>query len=181
VRRPARAGGKARPVRRNAARPNAARPNVARPNVARPNVARPNAARPNAARPNAARPNAARKEVARNDGARLQSIAAARAADEKLGEKVVILDVRDLTSLADCMVITSVSSPPHMKAVTDAMEEAVEQVGGRLHHREGGPDSPWVLLDFGILIVHVFTGPAREYYDLERLWSEGHRVAWRRG
>jgi len=169
-------GRRAKPALRGPARQNAARQNAARQNAARQN-----AARQNAARWSTARPSAARKDEGKNDPARLQAVAAGRAADEKLGEKTVILDVRDLTSLADCMVITSVSSPPHMKAVTDAAEEAVEQAGGRLHHREGGQDSPWVLLDFGIVIVHVFTGPAREYYDLERLWSEGRRVAWRRG
>jgi ribosome-associated protein len=114
-----------------------------------------------------------------DDEARRLAAAAGRAADEKLGEKTVVLDVRELTSLADCMVITAVSSPPHMKAVTDAVEEAVEGAGGRLHHREGSHDSPWVLLDFGMVIVHVFTGPAREYYDLERLWAEGRPVSFR--
>jgi ribosome-associated protein len=106
------------------------------------------------------------------------AVACARAADEKVAESIVILEVAGLTPIADYLVIATAESNPHMKAVADAMEEAVRAAGGSRHHREGDQDSPWLLIDFHDIIAHVFNGAARRFYDLERLWDDAPRVEW---
>jgi len=106
------------------------------------------------------------------------AVACARAADAKLGESIVVLDLRGLTPVADFTVIVTATSGPHARALVDAVEEAVDREGFRLHHREGGPESPWVLLDCQAVLVHLFEAQAREYYDLERLWADARRVQW---
>lgn len=89
-----------------------------------------------------------------------------------------MLDVTGQTSVTDYMVVTSASSRPHLNAVAEAVEEALKQSGGKLHHREGDHNSPWILLDGYDVIVHIFDEAARRYYDLERLWMEGKRVPY---
>ena len=128
-------------------------------------------ARP-AARGTAARPPAAR------DRARALAIGCARAADEKIGEETLVLDVRGRTSVCDFIVVTTATSTPHLKALADAMQDAARALGSGLHHREGDPGSPWVLLDFVDVIAHVFDSPSRRYYELERLWADVPRLAW---
>ena len=93
-------------------------------------------------------------------------------------ERTLVLDVTGQTSVADYMVVTSASSSPHLKAVAEAVEEALKRSGGKLHHREGDHNSPWVLLDCYDVIVHIFDDAARRYYDLERLWAEGKPVPY---
>lgn len=105
-------------------------------------------------------------------------MACARAADEKLADRTVVLDLRGSGFIADYLLIASASSPPHCRAVAEAVEETVRARGGVLHHREGDYSSPWLLLDCHSLIVHIFDEPARRHYDLERLWAEAKRVAW---
>jgi len=112
------------------------------------------------------------------DGARSLAVACARAADEKKAERTVVLNVTGLTSVTDYLVIATASSRPHLKAVAETIEETVRERGGRLHHREGGYDSPWLLLDCHNVIVHVFDDASRRYYDLERLWGDARRVSW---
>ena len=111
--------------------------------------------------------------------ARAAAIAAARAADEKLAERTVVLDVRGITPVADFMVIATASTGPHLRAVAEAAEEAVARAGGHLHHREGDARSPWILLDAHDVLVHVFDPAARRRYDLERLWADAKRVPWK--
>ncbi len=110
--------------------------------------------------------------------ARALAIACARTADEKQAERSLVLNITGLTSVADYLVITTASSPPHLKAVSEAVEETVRRNGGKLHHREGDYNSKWLLLDCYDLIVHIFDGPTRRYYDLERLWADAKRVPW---
>ena len=121
----------------------------------------------------------ARRAPRRVDSTRQLAIACARAADDKLAERTVVLDLTGLGFVSDYILITSASSPPHCRAVAEAVEDALREHGAPLHHREGDHSSPWMLLDCHNLIVHIFDEPTRRHYDLERLWAEAKRVNWK--
>ena len=101
------------------------------------------------------------------------AIIAAKALDEKKGKEISAIEITDLTTLADYFVIATGGSNTQINALCDAVEKAMkEQAGEAPLHREGHRDGTWVLLDYGCLAVHVFSQEAREFYDLERLWSD---------
>lgn len=102
--------------------------------------------------------------------------AAAEALTDKNAGQLTLLEVGDLTSLADYFLICTGTSSTHIKTLCDAVEAAVEALGEPMLHREGHRGGTWVLQDFGSLVVHVFTDEARKFYDLERLWSDGKEV-----
>ncbi len=105
--------------------------------------------------------------------------AAAEAARDKQAADVVVLDVAALLTITDYFVICSVASGPQLKAVTEAVEERVRTgLDRRPVRREGDADGGWLLLDYIDVVVHVFGEEEREYYDLERLWSDAPRPAW---
>lgn len=101
---------------------------------------------------------------------------AAKAALDKKGEDVVILDVRGLTTYADYFVIASGTSDRHVTALADNVEEQLKKAGHRTIGVEGYTRGHWVLLDFGDVVAHVFYDEARAFYDLEGLWSDAIRV-----
>jgi ribosome-associated protein len=73
-------------------------------------------------------------------------------------------------------LLCSGRSQPQIKAIAEAVEERLDRVGMHLVHREGKSNAEWVLLDYGSLVVHIFSERAREYYDLERLWRNAERI-----
>ncbi len=87
-----------------------------------------------------------------------------------------MLDLRGLASFADYFVLCSAESPPQFAAIVNEMERVIRERGVRLLHREGTAASGWVLLDFGDVIVHVFTPEQRAYYDLESAWAKAPPV-----
>ncbi|MFV1995185.1 MAG: ribosome silencing factor [Verrucomicrobiales bacterium] len=106
--------------------------------------------------------------------------ACARRAEEKQAEDIVILDLRGLSSIADYFVICSGSSLPHLKAIRSQIcEKLRDEHQERPRSTEGQPESRWVVLDFGNVIVHVFHRETRAFYTLEDLWSDAPRVAWK--
>jgi ribosome-associated protein len=105
--------------------------------------------------------------------------AAAEAARDKQAADVVVLDVAALLTITDYFVICSVASGPQLKAVTEAVEERIRNgLDRRPVRREGDAEGGWLLLDYIDVVVHVFGEEEREYYDLERLWSDAPRPAW---
>lgn len=103
---------------------------------------------------------------------------AAKALADKKGLGIQLLDVAEVTTLAEYFLICTGTSNTHVNTLCDAVEKAVvDEMGEPLLHREGHRSGTWVLLDFGSLIVHVFTEETRKFYDLERLWSDGKAVA----
>ena len=105
------------------------------------------------------------------------AIIAAKALDEKKGKEISAIEITDLTTLADYFVIATGGSNTQINALCDAVEKAMkEQAGEAPLHREGHRDGTWVLLDYGCLVVHVFNSEAREFYGLERLWSDGKPI-----
>jgi ribosome-associated protein len=99
-------------------------------------------------------------------------------ASDKKASDVLLLDIRDVSAIADYFVICSGSNNRQLQSIADAIDEALGQQGAILLHREGTPDSGWVLLDFGDIVVHIFGPQEREYYRLERLWSEAKTVVY---
>lgn len=99
--------------------------------------------------------------------------AAVDAAAEMSAERVVVLDVGDVLAITDWFIIASASNVRRVRRIAELMEEHVKAAGGEGPIRtEGLDDAKWVLLDFGEFVAHVFHEPTREYYDLERLWSD---------
>jgi ribosome-associated protein len=91
----------------------------------------------------------------------------------------VILDVGDVLAICDHFVIVSGRNTRQVRTVTDEVERVVAERGGPKPLRiEGLDDLRWVLMDYGDFVVHIFLQDAREYYSLERLWSDVPRVAW---
>ena len=96
--------------------------------------------------------------------------------DQK-GENVLLLDIRDISILADYFVIASTTSDRQAKAILDDIRDKVKQnTDARLLHIEGEATTGWVLMDYGDVVVHLFSEEMRNYYDLEGLWQEGRVV-----
>ena len=102
---------------------------------------------------------------------------AAHALEEKKAKDVKILKTAEQTVLADYFVICNGSSTPHIKALVDEVDKELSEAGEPPIRREGLRSDIWVLMDFGCVIVHVFTDEARKFYNLERLWSDSEEVA----
>jgi ribosome-associated protein len=119
-------------------------------------------------------------ETLRERGARLTPLEVARlivdAAEDKKAADIVLLDVSELTSMADYFVICSGGSERQLGAIADGITGKLRDEGVRPIGREGGSNSHWTLLDFGAVIVHVFAVPEREYYQIERYWAKAKTV-----
>ena len=107
------------------------------------------------------------------------AIRCARAMDEMQGENVLVLDVTGLTPIADFMVIATANSVTHLRALSQSIEDELEKTGNRAHHIEGRDDTPWILVDLVDVIVHIFKADSRKYYDLEHLWGDAKKLAWK--
>ncbi len=97
-------------------------------------------------------------------------------AEDKKAADIVLLDLRELTTLADYFVVCSGGSERQLGAIADGIIGGMRDEKIRPYGREGTPASHWVLVDFGIVIVHVFTPPERDFYQLEKHWSEARTV-----
>jgi ribosome-associated protein len=113
------------------------------------------------------------------DQVRAWCATAARASWEKGGEDTVILSVGKTLSITDAFVITSAGNPRQVRTITEEIEEKVKQAEGPAPIRiEGLDDARWVLMDYGDFVVHVLLDEAREFYQLDRLWSDADRWDW---
>lgn len=109
-------------------------------------------------------------------------VVAARAAHAKGGTDVLVLQVGDVLAITDYFVIISASNPRLVRAIVQDVEDQVRMSGGPSPIRiEGLNEAEWVLSDFGTFIVHVFHHETRQYYELERLWSDVPVVDWSDG
>ena len=98
--------------------------------------------------------------------------AAAEAASGKLATDIVAIDVSDHLVITDVFVLASAPNDRQVRAIVEAVEEAVQARGAKPIRREGEREGRWVLLDFGELVVHVQHTEERTYYSLERLWRD---------
>jgi len=104
--------------------------------------------------------------------------AAVDIASDKKASDVMLLDIRDVTTIADYFVICSGNNRRQIQAIADAIDDLLKEQGASVLHREGTADAGWILLDFGDVIVHIFGPKEREYYRLESLWSEAKTVVY---
>ena len=104
------------------------------------------------------------------------ALLAADAADDKKAEEIEILNVQGLTVIADYFVICSANSDQQVRAIARAIDEKLSEKGIEPKKMAGMNDAKWVLIDYADIIVHVFHKREREYYDLERLWSDAEKI-----
>ncbi|MEE1186150.1 MAG: ribosome silencing factor [Acutalibacteraceae bacterium] len=97
---------------------------------------------------------------------------AVNALDSKKAVDIYAVEVGDLTVLTDYFIIVNGTSSTHVKALADEVEDKLSKSGLEPDNIEG-KSSGWILLDYGTVVVHVFTKEARDYYNIERLWSDG--------
>ena len=106
------------------------------------------------------------------------ALTAARVAEENRGRDIVILDMRELTSIFDYFVLATGSSRRQMHAISEEIDRVLQETMG--DHRlgiEGYVEGRWILLDYGDVVIHLFDEEAREYYALEQLWCGAKEVA----
>jgi len=100
------------------------------------------------------------------------AVRAGRAAADKKARQVIALDVSERLVLTDVFVVTSGASERQVRAIVDAVDEAMHDEGVKALRKEGVAESRWVLLDYGDIVVHVQHDEDREFYALERLWKD---------
>ncbi len=101
---------------------------------------------------------------------------AVEALEEKKGEDIKIIDIEGVSVIADYFVLASASNANQTQALVDNVEEKLFKAGYECHQKEGSMSSTWVLMDYGDVIVHVFSKEDRLFYDLERIWRDGKIV-----
>ncbi len=99
-----------------------------------------------------------------------------RILSEKQGQDITVIDIGDISTLADYFIITHGNNTPHVDSLVDAAEETMNKLGIPCRSREGLRGGRWVLLDYGDVVVNVFSREDRLWYDLERIWRDGKLV-----
>jgi ribosome-associated protein len=122
--------------------------------------------------PNPNRPTTSRHGVL----SRQLALTLAQAADDRKGADILILNVQDVSYLADFFVIVTGFSRPQVRALSDAMEAAATEQGRTPEHIEGVSESTWVVLDYGDVIAHIMMPDPRQFYGLEAFWGHAERV-----
>lgn len=98
---------------------------------------------------------------------------ACKALDEKKGKDIKVIDIHEVSVIADYFIIASGSNQNQVQAMVDNVEEILGRAGYEAKQIEGTKNSSWILMDYGDLIVHVFDEENRLFYDLERIWMDG--------
>ena len=98
---------------------------------------------------------------------------ACKAIDDKKGQDIKIIDIHNVSKIADYFVIASGTNSNQVQAIVDNVEEQLGRAGFEAKQIEGNRNSSWILMDYGDVIVHVFDEENRLFYDLERIWRDG--------
>ncbi len=96
--------------------------------------------------------------------------------DEKMGDNIVILDLRGIASICDYFVITSAASYRQVKLIADEVQSELSEENIELLRKEGYNSGRWVLLDYGDVVVHVFHEKERNFYNIEGIWKDAGRI-----
>ena len=97
---------------------------------------------------------------------------ACMALDDKFGQDIVVLDISGVSVMADYFVIATGKNVTQIKTMADEVMTQLHKIGRRVRHTEGYGSAQWVLLDFDDVIIHIFDEDSREFYNLERIWSD---------
>ena len=92
--------------------------------------------------------------------------------EDRKAEDIVTLDLREHSNIADYFIIATGANKPHLKALHAGLQRFYKDAGFKGYHREGVPDSGWMIMDFHGVMVHIFERELREFYDLEKLWKD---------
>ena len=98
---------------------------------------------------------------------------AAEAIDSKRGQEITVIDISGMSSLGDYFVIAHGKNARQVQTMADETEEKLAAQGHRPRHIEGYTNAGWILMDYGDIVVHIFSEDERRFYDLERIWKEG--------
>ena len=101
---------------------------------------------------------------------------AVKALEDKKGEEIRVLDIRAISSLADYFIIAGGKNKNQIQAMADEVEEKLGKAGIPVRHVEGYDEAGWVLMDYGDAVIHIFDQENREFYQLEKIWSDARIV-----
>ena len=104
------------------------------------------------------------------------AVAAYEALSEKKGEDIKIIEISEISIMADYFVISNGTNLPQVQAMVENVQEKMRKAGFEVKRVEGNRSSSWVLLDYGDVVIHIFDKEDRLFYDLERIWSDGKTV-----
>ncbi len=105
---------------------------------------------------------------------------AARYADEKKAENIKVIDLNGLSSLCDYIVLATVTSKPHMEAIEDEISTQLKKIGVYKSNRDGGESMIWRVSDYGSFLVHIMTQEARDFYALDKIFSFGTELNFKK-
>ena len=111
------------------------------------------------------------------DESKKMALMAVEALEDKKGADITILDISEVSVLADYFIIANGSNRNQVQAMSDGVEEALGRAGYEPKQIEGYRSAGWILLDYKDIIVHVFSTEEREFYDLERVWRDGQEIS----
>lgn len=96
--------------------------------------------------------------------------------DDKQAEDIMMIDVKNITSICDYFVIASADNVRKVKAIADHAEDFLKNNDLELRAKEGIDSAKWILLDFGNIILHIFENEERDYYNIEKIWKDGINI-----
>lgn len=102
--------------------------------------------------------------------------AASSALAEKKAKDLVVIDIREISTIADYFVIATGTNPNQMSAMEEQVEEELHRLGLHPRQIEGNRSSSWILMDYQDVVIHLFSQEDRSFYELERIWMDGKRV-----
>lgn len=98
---------------------------------------------------------------------------AVEALEDRKAEDIKVIDIRELSPIADFFIIANGNNQNQLQAMQDAVDEALYKAGLKVKQVEGNQSSTWILMDYGDIIIHIFSKEDRLFYDLERIWRDG--------
>ena len=104
-----------------------------------------------------------------------------QALEEKLAEEIKVLDIRQISVIADYFIIAPGKNKNQVQAIVDNVQDALQKAGYEMKQMEGYQNGTWVLIDFGDIVIHIFDQENRLFYDLERIWKDGVEVSMETG
>ena len=101
---------------------------------------------------------------------------AVEALEDRKAEDVKVIDIREISPIADYFIIANATNQNQIQAMRDAADEALYKAGLTVKQVEGNQNSTWILMDYGDIIIHIFSKEDRLFYDLERVWRDGKEI-----
>lgn len=95
---------------------------------------------------------------------------------DKRARDIRLLDIAEITTLADYFIIATGTSTTHVQSLADEIVYKLTEAGHKLHHKEGFRNGRWILVDYGNIVVHVFHDEERKYYNLEKIWVDAKSI-----